>query len=133
MNSNPNQPEESAAERRAGAILRIDLEALAENYRILAGPEQTGTGSASRQIHLFGGGNHWQGTDVFELFEQLMDSGPRNMSPDHAFYLGYELCKATIANQLGKNYEQDEPLRWGHLTVDEIRHRRLQRRRKHQQ
>jgi hypothetical protein len=31
----------------------------------------------------------------------------------HAFYLGVELARAHIAWQLGKRYNQDEPLQWG--------------------
>jgi hypothetical protein len=31
----------------------------------------------------------------------------------HAFYLGMELARAQIAWQLGKNYVQDEELKWG--------------------
>ncbi|MDG1809704.1 MAG: DUF6513 domain-containing protein [Pirellulaceae bacterium] len=113
------------------SINEADLQALAEsirdnNYRILAESRHVSE-SGERLIHLLGGGQHWRHEDAFELFQQLMDSEPRNLDPSHAFYLGYEMCKATIANQLGKNYEQDEALRWGHLTVEEISHRRLQR------
>ena len=31
----------------------------------------------------------------------------------HAFYLGIELAKAQIALQLGKDYDQDNELKWG--------------------
>ena len=57
---------------------------------------------------------------------------PRNWSPvlarepidpSHAFYLGYELAKAATALTLGKNYVQDQALRWGLLTVQEESHR----------
>jgi hypothetical protein len=41
----------------------------------------------------------------------------------HAFYLGHELCKASIALLLGKQYNQDESLDWGYLTVPENFHR----------
>ena len=34
----------------------------------------------------------------------------------HAFYLGTELAKASIAVTLGKTYRQDGPLSWGYLT-----------------
>jgi len=34
----------------------------------------------------------------------------------HAFYLGTELAKASIAVTLGKTYRQDGPLWWGYLT-----------------
>lgn len=42
------------------------------------------------------------------------------------FYLGYELCKARLALQLGKNYVQDQALRWGYLTEEEVSHRSRQ-------
>ncbi len=47
--------------------------------------------------------------DPFELFPKLgvEDDG------GHAFYLGVELCKAQIAWQLGKRYQQDQELDWG--------------------
>ena len=38
----------------------------------------------------------------------------------HAFYLGLELAGAQIAYQLGKEYEQDEELKWGCLVDHEI-------------
>ena len=41
----------------------------------------------------------------------------------HAFYLGYEFAKAVTALTLGKNYTQDQALRWGFLTVPETSHR----------
>jgi len=40
----------------------------------------------------------------------------------HAFYLGYELCKASTALALSKEYRQDEALDWGYLTVAENWH-----------
>jgi dihydropteroate synthase-like protein len=101
-----------------------DLQELARsirdnNYRINV---------ADGQIHLTGSGKHWCDGDAFELFQQLIDSGADNLDASHSFYLGYELCKATIAARLGKQYEQDHALRWGHLTIDEVSHRRLKRR-----
>jgi dihydropteroate synthase-like protein len=58
-----------------------------------------------------------QGTDPFELFARLRER--ESVDPAHAFYLGYELAKAVIALTLGKNYVQDQALRWGFLTVPE--------------
>ncbi len=81
-------------------------------------------------LHLIGAGQHWKHEDAFELFHQLLHSGvDPGIEPSHAFYLGYELCKATVARQLGKHYDQDEALDWGYLTVDEPGHRRLKRNR----
>jgi hypothetical protein len=45
------------------------------------------------------------------------------IDPSHAFYLGYELAKAVTALTLGKNYVQDQALRWGFLTREETSHR----------
>ncbi len=89
------------------------------NYRILA---ELG------QIHLLGSQLHFQGDDPFELFDELADTNPKNLDPSHAFYLGYEMCKAMIALQLGKQYTQDEALNWGHLTVKEKDRHRLKKR-----
>jgi hypothetical protein len=41
------------------------------------------------------------------------------VDPSHAFYLGYEMAKAVTALTLGKNYTQDQALRWGFLSVPE--------------
>lgn len=89
------------------------------NYRILAQPEG---------LHLFGAGRHVQGEDPFDLFDALVDSGAPGLDPSHAFYLGYELAKAMTARQLGKQYQQDQALDWGFLTVDEVDRHRLKKR-----
>ena len=80
------------------------------NYRIFA---------SGGQVHLVSAGLHLNDSDPFRLFQRLMDTGPTNLDPTHAFYLGYELCKAATAGALSKQYEQDEPLDWGYLTQAE--------------
>lgn len=85
------------------------------------------------QLHLLGAGLHLADRDPFLLFERLLHPGfggapdthapAANLDASHAFYLGYELCKAAIALQLGKEYRQDEALRWGLATVEEESHR----------
>jgi dihydropteroate synthase len=60
--------------------------------------------------------------DPFVLFERMEVTDPA-----HAFYLGYELMKATTALTLSKNYRQDQALDWGFLTEPEISHRDRQR------
>jgi dihydropteroate synthase-like protein len=62
-----------------------------------------------------------QGIDPFVLFEQMQRH--ESIDPGHAFYLGYEMAKAMTALTLGKNYVQDQALRWGFLTVPEEGHR----------
>jgi dihydropteroate synthase-like protein len=52
-----------------------------------------------------------RGTDIQEIFRQLdVDE------PTHAFYLGKELAKASLAVALGKTYRQEGSLTWGYLT-----------------
>ena len=107
---------------RDGKQLAVDereLEELAaqirdHNYRLFAD---------NRQLHLVTSGLHLKDPDPFHLFDQLLSTHPRNLDASHAFYLGYELAKAKTAITLGKQYDQDEPLNWGLLTVDETYHR----------
>src|ERR671936_628225 len=59
-------------------------------------------------------------TDFNEIFDQLgVDEAT------HAFYLGKELMKATIARALRKNYRQESPLDWGYMTFEEPRRERV--------
>jgi dihydropteroate synthase-like protein len=94
------------------------------NYRVFA---------EGGQLHFVGAGLHIADRDPFVVFERLLHPGfggasdthppASNVDPSHAFYLGYELAKAAIALQLGKEYRQDEALDWGYLTVAEASHR----------
>ncbi len=84
------------------------------NLRIFASREAT---------HLVTKGICLSNSDPFLLFDELRRVLPRELTPSHAFYLGYELSKATIARTLGKPYTQDEALKWGMLTVEESSHR----------
>ncbi len=103
------------------------LESLADslkdnNYRIFA---------QNDQIHLLAAGLRLCDDDPFRLFERLLkEEVSSNIDAGHAFYLGYEMAKASIALLLGKQYEQDEALRWGFLTKEEDHHR-LQRTSRH--
>jgi dihydropteroate synthase len=55
-----------------------------------------------------------RGTDIQEIFAQLgVDEAT------HAFYLGKELAKASLAVTLGKSYRQEGVLSWGYLTPAE--------------
>jgi len=81
--------------------------------------------TAGGKIHAVTSGLHVTGSDPFEVMQQFLDSPLREkIDASHAFYLGFEMCKAMSALTLSKNYEQDEPLRWGYLTRPE-RHWRL--------
>jgi dihydropteroate synthase-like protein len=72
-------------------------------------------------LHAINGQMRLRGADPFALFEQIRQR--EDIDPSHAFYLGYELAKAVTALTLGKNYTQDQALRWGFLTVPEEAHR----------
>ncbi|MCS6865766.1 MAG: DUF6513 domain-containing protein [Gemmataceae bacterium] len=87
------------------------------NYRIFA---------ERGEIHILNGSLYLHGTDPFALFAQLAAADPK-LDPSHAFYLGYEFAKAVTALTLGKNYTQDQALRWGFLTVAETSHRNATR------
>ena len=71
-------------------------------------------------IYAFNADRFVKGTDINEIFDELgVDEHT------HAFYLGKELMKASIARGLGKNYRQESPLDWGYLTFDEPRRKRV--------
>ncbi|MDA0159956.1 DUF6513 domain-containing protein [Solirubrobacter ginsenosidimutans] len=71
-------------------------------------------------IYAFNAEQFVKGTDINQIFDALgVDE------PTHAFYLGKELMKASIARGLGKNYRQESPLDWGYLTFDEPRRDRV--------
>ena len=72
------------------------------------------------RLHVLNDKMHLEGTDPFALFDEMQRREP--IDPSHAFYLGYEMAKAVTALTLGKNYTQDQALRWGFLTVPEESH-----------
>ena len=91
------------------------------NIRLFA--DNDGLHLVSRQCNL-------ADTDPFRLFQRYLDEHGEKMNIGHAFYIGYELCKATTALTLGKNYQQDEALDWGFLTTDEAARCRIVDRRR---
>jgi dihydropteroate synthase-like protein len=98
--------------KRLGALVRDS------NFRIFV---------ERGELHLLNRDGYWHGTDVFELFDTI--SQTVSLDSSHAFYLGYELAKATTALTLGKQYRQDEALNWGFLTIPE---KSAHERRRHQ-
>jgi hypothetical protein len=72
------------------------------NYRIFADAEA---------ITVFNSERFVRGTDIQTIFAQLDVDDPA-----HAFYLGKELAKASLAVTLGKTYRQEGALAWGYLT-----------------
>jgi dihydropteroate synthase-like protein len=89
-------------------IERLGREIKDGNFRIFA---------EAGEIHVHSREVHLRGRDPFALFEAM---GVEDAA--HAFYLGYEMAKAVTALTLGKNYVQDQALRWGFLTVEEESH-----------
>ncbi|MFN8202391.1 MAG: DUF6513 domain-containing protein [Solirubrobacteraceae bacterium] len=81
------------------------------NFRIFADDEW---------IYVFNAHRFVKGRDLNEIFDQL-----EVHEATHAFYLGKELMKATIARGLSKNYRQEAPLDWGYMTFDEPRRKRV--------
>jgi dihydropteroate synthase-like protein len=69
------------------------------------------------RLHVLNAAMYLEGTDPFDLFARMREYG--DVDPAHAFYLGYEMAKALTALTLGKNYTQDQALRWGLLTAEE--------------
>jgi hypothetical protein len=87
------------------------------NYRVFA---------SDGEVHLVSCSLYLHDRDPFQVMAELQTAGPdgglpKNLSPGHAFYLGYEMAKAKIALTLGKEYTQDEALDWGLATEPEQR------------
>ena len=57
-----------------------------------------------------------RGTDIQQIFAQLQVNDAA-----HAFYLGKELARASLAVTLGKTYRQEGALSWGYLTPPDDR------------
>ena len=72
------------------------------NFRIFADADT---------ITVFNNERFVRGTDIQAIFTQLEVDDPA-----HAFYLGKELAKASLAVTLGKTYRQEGALAWGYLT-----------------
>jgi hypothetical protein len=105
-------------ELNAGELSHLANQIKDANYRVFV---------AGGEVHVIAHLLHLHDTDPFLLFERLRQSGPegsmpKNLDAAHAFYLGYEMCKAATAITLGKQYQQDEALDWGFLTRSESRH-----------
>ncbi len=71
-----------------------------KNYRIYLG---------LNGINIFNSEIHLVKSDPFHFYEKLKVENDSS----HAFYLGVELARAQIAWELGKDYDQDNELKWG--------------------
>jgi dihydropteroate synthase len=87
----------SEAELRA-----LQAEITDPNFRIFADTEA---------ITVFNNERFVRGSNIQAIFAQLDVDDPA-----HAFYLGKELAKASLAVTLGKTYRQEGALTWGYLT-----------------
>jgi dihydropteroate synthase len=77
------------------------------NYRLFADADW---------LYAFNGERFVREANMYAVFEQL-----DVVEPSHAFYLGKELMKATIARGLRKSYRQEGPLDWGLFSFPEPR------------
>jgi dihydropteroate synthase len=100
-------------EHAAGELDRLAGEIKDPNYRVFA---------EGGLVHLVSARLHLAAADSFDLLKQLLATSPKNLDAEHAFYLGYELCKAATALTLSKDYRQDQALDWGFLTREERGH-----------
>jgi dihydropteroate synthase len=111
----PKRLEEGLLTIKPSRLLRQDEAVLHEMQAALTDPNFR-IFIADQQICVFNAAQFVSGADIEAIFEQLAVD-----EPGHAFYLGHELTKAQLALQLGKNYQQDQPLHWGYLTPKEVR------------
>ena len=77
------------------------------NYRLFADADW---------LYAFNGERFVREANMYAVFDQL-----DVVEPSHAFYLGKELMKATIARGLRKSYRQEGPLEWGLFSFPEPR------------
>jgi dihydropteroate synthase len=82
------------------------------NYRLFADADW---------LYAFNGERFVREDNLFAVFDQL-----DVVEPSHAFYLGKELMKATIARALRKSYRQEGPLDWGLFSFPEPRREDIQ-------
>ncbi len=110
--------DDSVEQTPPGEIAALAAQLRDPNYRIFA---------SDGEVHLVAANLYLHDADPFALMEQLRTNGPdgglpKNLDAAHAFYLGFEMCKAATALALGKTYRQDEGLDWGLATKPEARH-----------
>jgi dihydropteroate synthase len=85
-----------------GELRRLQSALTDPNFRIFADCEAITVLNNERFV---------RGTNIQEIFGQLgVDEAT------HAFYLGKELARASLAVMLGKTYRQEGSLSWGYLT-----------------
>jgi dihydropteroate synthase len=99
--------DESIRAPSEGELRAMQAQISDDNFRLFADADW---------LYAFNGERFVREANMYAVFDQL-DVG----DPSHAFYLGKELMKATIARGLRKNYRQEGPLDWGLLSFPEPR------------
>lgn len=90
-----------------GELRAMQAEVSDPNWRLFADADW---------LYAFNGERFVREQNMYRVFEQL---DVQDIA--HAFYLGKELMKATIARGLHKSYRQEGPLDWGVLSFPEPR------------
>ena len=85
-----------------GELRELQTRITDPNFRIFADAEAITVLNNERFV---------RGTNIQDIFNQLSVD-----EPTHAFYLGKELARASLAMTLGKTYRQEGALSWGYLT-----------------
>jgi dihydropteroate synthase len=99
--------DESMRAPKEEELRRMQAQISDANYRLFADADWLYAFNAERFV---------REANMYAVFDQLdVDDAA------HAFYLGKELMKATIARGLRKNYRQEGPLDWGLLSFPEPR------------
>ena len=93
------------SERKPNRFSKNEIKEIVEmvkdrNFRILLG---------ENGINVFNSLIHEIGNNPYDFYEKMKVDNDAS----HSFYLGVELAKAQIAFELGKNYDQDNDLKWG--------------------
>jgi dihydropteroate synthase-like protein len=99
--------DESMRAPSEGELREMQRQVADANWRLFADAEW---------LYAFNGERFVRETNMYRVFEQLEVDDPA-----HAFYLGKELMKATIARGLRKSYRQEGPLDWGLMSFPEPR------------
>jgi dihydropteroate synthase len=106
----PKRLEEGLLTVKASRLLRQNEATLRELQQALTDPNIRIFIDAAK-IYAFNADVFVADTEIEAIFDRL---GITEAS--HAFYLGHELTKAQLALQLSKNYQQDQPLKWGYMS-----------------
>lgn len=87
----------------SGALKDLASRLTDPNFRIAA---------AADGLHLMNREGHWVGDEPFEVFAQALRANPE-IDARHAFYLGFEMARAEMCRELGKEYTQDQAVQFG--------------------